>query len=342
MNTILTRSAWMICWLLALGSLNGCVFVSLSDPFDTHMREVVVEPAKKWSTTEKIALIEVSGFIGEKTGGLFRPSRGTAETLRDMLRAVEKDPKVVAVVLKINSPGGGVTTSDICYRELKAFKKRTAEQGDSSLPVFAAIMDVAASGGYYIAVGADELWAHPTSLVGSIGVIATFPNISGLIELLGVGVQVVKSGEKKDMGSIWRTMTLEEATLYQTMINAMYDRFVGIVAENRGALDETTVRKLADGRVYTAGEALGNGLIDHVGYLDDVIAAAQKKAGVDDAAVVTYGYGSQTKTNIYSHSPALDSPPVSAGSTRDMPLIHVDAGEWLDTSRPRLLYLWRP
>ena len=231
--------------------------------------------------------------------------------------------RVRAVVLRINSPGGTVTASDILYHEVMRFKERR------KVPVVASILDVGASGGYYVALAADRILAHPTTVTGSIGVLMLTLNASGLLEKIGVSASYVKSGEFKDMGSPFRALRPEERALFQDLIDRFYARFVELVARSR-KLDEAKVRGFADGRIYTAGEALSLGLIDQIGYLEDAIAAAKGAAGLKDARVVTYHRPRQYRATIYS---SADTP----GPTATLP----DLARMV-VSGPRFLYLWWP
>jgi protease-4 len=227
------------------------------------------------------------------------------------------------VVLRINSPGGTVTASDILYHEITRFKMRR------KIPVVASILDVGASGGYYVALAADRIVAHPTTVTGSIGVLMLTVNASGLLEKIGVSANYVKSGEFKDMGSPFRAIRPEERALFQDLIDRFYGRFVELVARSR-KLDEARVRSIADGRVHTAAEAIQLGLVDQIGYLEDAIDAAKTAAGVTDASIVSYHRPRQYRATIYS---SATEPAPSAGLPDLARLV---------VSGPRFLYLWWP
>src|SRR5262249_22941878 len=163
----------------------------------------------------------------------------------------------------INSPGGAVTASDILYQDLVRFRAETGK------PVIACMMDVAASGGYYVAMGCDRIYAHPTTVTGSIGVIMSLYNATGLFHMLGVKSDPIKSGPNKDIGNPGRPMTEEERAILQQMVGSFYDQFVQVVVRGRPELPEERIRALADGRVYTGLDAKKLGLVDEIGYLDD-------------------------------------------------------------------------
>jgi protease-4 len=192
------------------------------------------------------------------------------------------------------------------------------------------VIDVAASGGYYVALAGDSIMVHPTSLVGSIGVLALKLNLESLMDKVGVEWEVVKSSQKKDFMSPFRPLTKEERVLFQETIDRYYDRFVDLVVLNRDGLDVKEVRALADGRVYNARQALNNHLVDSIGYLKDLVELAKKELDQPDLKVVTYSRPREYKSNYYS----------SMGSTPKINLINLDLGfDWNQIS-PQFLFLW--
>ena len=180
---------------------------------------------------------------------------------------------VRAVVVRVNSPGGGVAASQEIYEALRKFRTNTRKK------VVVSMATVAASGGYYVACGADRIFANPGSITGSIGVIAEWYNYGELLRWAKLQEVVFKSGEFKDSGSGSRPLTDAEKVYFQSLIDNMYGQFVSAVAGNR-KLDVARVRKLADGRVFTGQEAKNNGLVDELGTLQDAVAAAAKLAGI--------------------------------------------------------------
>src|SRR5207244_8728631 len=164
-----------------------------------------------------------------------------------------------ALLLRINSPGGTVTASDIIYHEIMAVKEKR------KIPVVAVIMDLGASGGYYIAVAGDRIIAHPTSVTGSVGVIMLRVNAEGLLQKIGVEASAIKSGAKKDIGSPFRPMTEDERAIFQSMINGFFSRFLDVVSKGR-SLPADQLKVIADGRVLTRPQALQLGLVEQVGY----------------------------------------------------------------------------
>jgi protease-4 len=289
--------------LAALGlALGGCVAVDVNlGARRGDYTEKVVDGAP--DARAKIALIDVEGVLSsEQSDSLFGSKESQVVALVEKLKLAEADPDVKAVLVRVDSPGGDVTTSDILYHELSGFKKR------KKVPVVAAFMGVAASGGYYLASAADVIVAHPTSITGSIGVISLHISLAGLLDKIGVKVEALKSGANKDMGSPFRAMTEDDRKLFQALIDQFYARFVSVVAEGRrGRLTEAEVRTLADGRVYTAQQALEAKLVDRVGYLADAIAEAKSRAGVDQAKVVLYSRRPSRIDNAYSASTSAEA-----------------------------------
>jgi protease-4 len=234
---------------------------------------------------------------------------------------------VKAVVLRINSPGGTVTASDIIYHELKMFK------ASRKVPIVASIMDVGTSGGYYIAAAADSVLAHPSSVTGSIGVIMLTVNARGLLEKVGVEATAVTSGPRKDMGSPFRAMTTEERAIFQGLIDSFYQRFLNIVQEGRPHLQMDQIKTLADGRIYTGDQAKEAGLVDDIGYLEDAIELAKKKAKITEARVVTYRRPGEYSNNVYSR--LLAPGPLAS-------LADLDVMTFVQGGSPQFMYLWMP
>lgn len=283
------------------------------------------------SGKNKVLLIDLSGVITsqEQSGALsLRTHPSPVANIKESLDKASLDSNVKAIILRINSPGGTVTASDLIYNELIHFKERTG------IKIIATIMDLGASGGYYAAVAADKIIAHPTSVTGSIGVIMVNMNMQGLLEKIGVRGIVIKSGAKKDMGSPFREMTEEEEALFQGVIDDLYSRFVSVVAAGRKDLSEEEVRKIADGRIYTAGQALELGLIDEIGYLEDAITLAKKESGLKEAQVVTYYRPGSYRTNIYSQG--IHPVPQTIN------LLNLDLRSFLSVGSPQFMYLWAP
>ena len=313
--------------LLAL-TLTGCFNGLLLVP--THVggpvEETVIEDAEHRFCLNKVAIIDVDGIIlNAKIGGLLGGGDNPVSVFRERLDAAADDKHVKAVVLRINSPGGAVTASDIMYHELIRFRRETGK------PVVACMMDVAASGAYYLAMACDRVYAHPTTVTGSIGVIMSLYNASGLFIKLGVSSEPIKSGPNKDIGNPGRPMTDEERAILQGIVDGFYGQFVHVVAQGR-QLPEDQVRKLADGRVYTGMEARKAGLVDEIGYLEDAIHDAMAQAKIKDATIIAYDRGQGYRGSIYAGLPKI---PSEINVKLDLPGLSNRGGA-------AFMYLWEP
>ncbi|MBI4246418.1 MAG: signal peptide peptidase SppA [Candidatus Rokubacteria bacterium] len=310
-------------------ALAGCSVISLDL---TPRLQPLEEQTVEGEGDAKILLVDLSGVLTDEavaptlSVGAAPPRVPLLVRLREELKKGAEDPKVRALVVRINSPGGTVTASDIIFRELELFKR------SAKIPVVAVMMDVAASGGYYVALAADTIVAHPTTVTGSIGTIMVSLNAEGLLEKIGVSALTIKSGERKDMGSPFRTLTPEERAIFQSVIDELHGQFVAKLAERRQLTPEA-VRALADGRIYTAQQALAHHLIDAIGYVSDGLAAARRAAGVDEARVVVYRRPREYRATYYARAE-------TSGTA-----IEAALAQWAalaGAGGPRFLYLWWP
>ena len=291
---------------------------------EDKLQEVVLLPS---AAREKVLMIDIDGTISSalETGFLAREKSVVARVFERLERAAA-DPLVKAVILRLDTPGGEVTASDIVYHEVLRFKERTGR------PVVGLMMSVAASGGYYIASACDVIVAHPSSLTGSIGVISIFPSLESLMSKVGVKVNVIKSGPSKDSGSPFREMTEEDRKLFQAIVDEYYEGFLEVVARGRkGKVPAADLRTIADGRIYTAPQALKLGLIDAIGYFDDAFGQAKDLASLKSAKLVSYTYFPKSKSNIYA-SRLGDFSPLDAKVLESM----------LAVLKTGFYYLWLP
>jgi protease-4 len=242
-----------------------------------RVRREVVRPG---DPQKRIAVVPVSGVLYSSSPGP-RAGRGTADWIVRALESATDDPAVRAVVLEVESPGGSITASDVVHRAVEEFKRKGGRK------VVALFGTLAASGGYYVSAPADRIVAHPTSITGSIGAILQTFQVDGLLEKVGVRSVTVKSGEHKDMASPFREMSDDERAMLEAIAREAHERFVSVVARGRG-MPEEKVRALADGRIFTASQALEAGLVDELGYFEGAVAAAERLAGAQDATVVRY------------------------------------------------------
>jgi protease-4 len=221
---------------------------------------------------------------GESTGFSFSRNQvavldleGTIVDSRDfidLLKDYGNRPNVRSVVIRINSPGGGVAASEEIYKAIKKFR------ADSEKSVIVSMASVAASGGYYVACAADKIFANQGSITGSIGVITEWYNYGDLLQWAKLQNIVIKTGSYKDTGSPTRPLTDEERAYIQSLVDSMHNQFISAVAVSRN-MKEEDVRKLADGRVFTGQEAVENGLVDEIGSYGDAIAEAARLAGIE-------------------------------------------------------------
>ena len=232
------------------------------------------------SGTDRIVVIEVEGIIGAADETSLLSDQLTHEELLSQIRQATDDPGVKAVVLRIDSPGGGVVASNEIHSALK--KLRAAGKH-----LVVSMGSVAASGGYYIATPGERIYANPDTLTGSLGVIISLLNYQEAFEKIGLRTIVYKSGAFKDIGSPERAPTPEEAAILQGLVDQAYQGFIDVIVEGRN-LPPEEVRRIADGRIYTGRQALDLKLIDALGGLEEAIAEAQKLAGLEQALVVRY------------------------------------------------------
>lgn len=234
--------------------------------------------SNRTSVRDRIAVVYAVGDIVSGEGG---DDMIGSERISRELRKVRRDDKVKGVVFRINSPGGSALASDVIWREVDLLRKEK--------PVIVSMGDVAASGGYYIAAAADSIFAQPNTITGSIGVFGVIPNMQGLMnEKLGITFDEVKTGKYADfLSNVDRPLTVDERNILQMEVNRIYDTFLQRVADGRH-LSKEEVDSIGQGRVWSGQQAVDNGLVDRLGSLEDAIAAAARKAGLEDYRLVTY------------------------------------------------------
>ncbi len=258
------RAAWI------LGLVFGGLFLSLF--LFMALAWIAVQGGKAGNVMaraggDRVGVVEVKGVIAdEKT------------TLKE-LREFSDDPGIRAVVVRIDSPGGAVGPSQEIYQAMKRMQEKKH--------VLASMGSIAASGGFYIAMGGEKVFANPGTLTGSIGVISEFPNVSGLLKWAGVDMRTITAGKLKDAGSPFREMSGEERSYFQAMLDDVHGQFIGAVSESR-KLSEEEVRKFADGRVFTGRKAKELKLVDELGGLQDAVREAGKLAGIRGEPRIEY------------------------------------------------------
>ncbi len=317
---ILSTLLWTAC------SLSGGMKLFSDAP------EPLTEITLSGSGKEKVAVISVSGEIsGQARRGLIvSPKSSMLQEVVARLNLAQADSDVKALVLKVESPGGSITASDILYNELVNFKKQTG------VPVVVSMMNVAASGGYYVSLPADYIMAHPTTVTGAVGVIFFRPQVQNLMEKVGVGVTVYKSGCYKDMGSPFRPIAEKEKEIFSTMIDLFAGRFLNQVQKHRN-MTASDLEEIQTARIYSAQEAQEAGLIDAIGYLEDALSRARQLADLpENARVVVYRRTDYPNDNIYNSLEAFS--PENGGQS----LIHIDLLNTLPGCRTGFYYLWWP
>jgi protease-4 len=244
-----------------------------------------------------VAVVDVDGLLLDSDAtGLGSWGENPVAIFRERLDAIEHNPRVRSVVVRIHSPGGSVTASDIMWRDLQAFKARTC------LPVVACLMDVAAGGGYYVATGADCIVAHPTSVTGAIGCILNVYNLQDLMATFNIIGAPIKSGKNVDLGTPIKAIDSEGRRLLQNMADEFHERFKAVVLSRRPQVDGRLASTF-DGRVFTASQAVGLHLVDQIGYLDDAVQIAANMAGLRYSEVVFYHRCGDRALSPYSETP---------------------------------------
>jgi len=311
--------------LLNFGLFISLAFTQTAQPAFTQRNgeDEVPKLIERWSCGHgriKAARIALEGAIFRERGDGFFPARyDKVESILRQIRKAQADDAVHAIILEVDSPGGAITPSDEIYRALLQFKK---SNGHRKVVVF--VRDLAASGGYYVAMAGDRLVAEPTAVVGSIGVIMSTLNWKTLSEKIGLTDVTIKSGANKDLLNPFHDVPPEQRALLQALIDNMYGHFVNIVAYGR-KLDPSVVKPLADGRIFTAVNARELKLVDEIGYWEQAVAAAQKLTNERALRVVRYEEPPQFGLfNLFAEA-------------RAPRLVNPTALE-----QPRLMYLWKP
>jgi len=311
----------LFCSLLIIcaAGCTGTSFLITPVPSTYKLDEVQAEPGSGFFGG-KVAIIEVEGLLSDsRSSGLLSlsPGENTLSLFTEELQRAETDSAVKAVVLRVNSPGGTVTSSDAMYDMVNRFRKKTGK------PVVASIQEVGASGAYYVSCAADKIVAQPTSVVGSVGVVFESLEFEGTLAKLGITPITVKSGTLKDMGSPFKTLEPNERDIMQSMIEEYFARFIGVVRHNRSIAEEpnfdlSTYAKapyagVFSGRVFSGARGVELGLIDQTGLLQDAIDLARTMAHAPGASVIQYKRPYGYSGSIYASS---DVNPPETGVTR--------------------------
>jgi len=319
------RTPYLVITMLILMMITACSGPRIKLFSDT------IDPLKEFtlegSGSDKILLIPVNGLISDMPKkGLVHTSASVVEQIVSQISKAEKDKHIKAVLFKINSPGGTITASDLLYHEISLFKERTGTK------ITVSMMDVATSGAYYISLPADLIMAHPTTVTGSVGVIYLQPKVGGLMDKIGLGVDVKKYGKNKDMGSPFRDSSEEEQKLMQKAVNDFGERFIRLVQKHRKP-ERQALSEISTARVFLAEEALKLGLVDKIGYLSDAVKESKILAGVSkDARVVVYRCNEFPEDNYYNTAGI-------ASEDLNISVINIELPESLSL-KTGLYYLW--
>ena len=324
----------LICSIMAaIGT--GCITI---DVFDGGGPEAqLVETVVRGTKGPKILLVEIDGVIGGANfaGSLFEGTEySMVARVREVLDLARLDEEVSALLLRVDSPGGTATASEQIYTEIARFRQ---ERG---VPVMAQFLSTATSGGYYIAMAAETIQAHPTSITGSIGVIFSSLSFAGLMEKVGIEDQTVTGGAYKDAGSPYRRLSDVERAQLQLIVDDLHSRFREIVALGRPDLSAAQIEGLAEGQVFSAAQALENGLIDQIGTLEDAAIWLERRLGVTHSRVVSYHRPRDIRRNLYTRAAGMPSLGM-AGSKFSSEAWALKRLERI-LARPGFHYLWWP
>ena len=319
------KRLYFIAVLFLIILITGCAAprVNLFNTVPDPLKEFTLEG----TGSDKVLLISITGTISDSPRkDLLSSSPGVVEEVVAQINKAKQDKRIKAVLFKINSPGGTITASDILYHEISVYKEK------AGVKIAVSMMDVAASGAYYISLPADVIVAHPTTITGSVGVISLMPKVAGLMDKLGLGVDVKKFGKHKDMGSPFRDSSEDEQKLMQKTVNSFGERFIALVKKHR-KLTPQALAEVSTARVFLADEALTLGLVDKIGYISDALQETKKIAGIsEDAKVVVYRRMDFPEDNYYNNAEAISGKP-------NIPLINIELPEALNL-KAGFYYLW--
>lgn len=332
----LKNPCWAVCFLLAV-VLGGCRGIEARTQSKVYLHPSPVEDRgplaemavllTRAATPEKIALIDVDGLlVNTPITGLGSVGENPVAVFREKLDRVEADPCFRAVVLRINSLGGGVTASDIMWRDLRTMKARRG------IPVVACLMDVGTGGAYYLATAADQIVAHPTTITGGLGVILNLYNLRDAMMQFNILATPIKSGSYTDLGTPIRELDDEGRALLQQIADQYHARFREVVRMTRTQHDPSRQEDF-DGRIFIAQEALERGFIDEIGYVDDAVALARRLAHAPQAKVVVLHR---------CHDPARSVYAVTPNQPAQTSLFPLSLPGFDRSQLPTFLYIWQP
>jgi protease-4 len=289
---------------------------------------VVVRAGSAGPQSARVAVIDVDGLLlNQSLTGLYSVGENPVAAFREKLEAAARDPLVRAVVVRVNSPGGGVAASDLMAEELRRFRNATGK------PAVASLLDVATGGAYYLAAGCDRIVALPTTITGAIGAVVNHANLEDAMAALNLHVEAIKAGPLVDMGTVAAPLSDNARALFQEMADGFRDRFATRVQICRRTMTDADRKALADGRIVAAPRAMAIHLIDQMGYPDDAVAEAERLAGLAGSEVVLFQRAGYPVRSIYATVPNV---PLQSE------LIPLSYPGLERTKLPTFLYLWQP
>lgn len=289
---------------------------------------LVIRAAAAGPHAPRVAVVDVDGLLlNQNMTGLYSAGENPVASFREKLEAAAHDQRVRAVVLRVNSPGGGVAASDLMAEELRRFRASTGK------PVVASLLDLATGGAYYLAAGCDRVVALPTTVTGAIGAVVNHANLQNAMGQVAVTVETIKTGELLDMGNVTVPLPDDARKLFQEMADGYAARFAGRVKFYRKAMTDADHKAVADGRIVPAARALAVHLVDALGYPDDAVADAERLAGVAGAEVVIFQRAGYPVRSIYATIP---------NSPLQSDLIPISYPGLERSKLPTFLYLWQP
>lgn len=343
-TTRLLHASTLLLAVITLAASHGCGRASITFALGGDDGTLVEKTVIDEHGGAKVALIDVRGLIVDSPRSAWLgESTNPVDDLVARLEKAADDREVRAVLLRINSPGGGVAASETMYREVRRFREKTGK------PVVISMGEVAASGGYYLALAGDEIFAQPTTITGSIGVIIPSINFSGALNRWGIESRAIKSGRNKDLGNPLEPRQESHTAVLQLLVDDFYASFRALVIERRSprGLAATEIDSLTDGRVFSGAEAARLGLVDQTGDLRAAFDHARTLAGLDHARLVKYYSRSSGNTPRTAYALADDSVASSARASGpgDVNLLKLELGESLlgvPGAGGGAYYLWAP
>jgi len=329
-----TVAVLLLATLLMLAGCGPLSFTVGVRPEDRELDTTTVEDDQRWFGP-RVAIIDISGkLVNADRNGLLEQGENPVSLLNEKLRRAREDSRVEAVILRLNTPGGTVTASDMMHRAVERFKKQTDK------PVVALMMDLTTSGGYYIACAADHIVTYPTTVTGSIGVIVQTVSVEMALNRLGVQTVAITSGENKASTSLLNDLSPEQREIFETMVTDFYDRFRQTVREGRPNLTDEQFDRISDGRVLSGRRAAKLNLADEVGDLYDAFASARSLAGVESADLVVYH---RQLKHVGSPYAAAQGPGPSVQNQTQINLAQVNLqGQIPGLGPAQFYYMWDP